>query len=60
MIIRIAIVLLLGWAPGFLVVLWCHLAFLQMVTPGLALSRAAVWPIFLLTGRPHGVPLTRD
>lgn len=43
------------YVSGFLVVLFCHLIFLQMVTPGLALLRAAVWTIFWATGWPHGV-----
>lgn len=30
------------------------------VTPGLALLRAVVWPIFWATGWPHGVPLPMD
>lgn len=37
-----------------------HVIFLQMVTPGLALARAAVWPYFIATGRPHGTPLPMD
>lgn len=57
---RVAIVFLMGWAPGFLVVLFFHLTMLQMVTPSLALVRAAVWPVWILTGRPHGTPLRMD
>jgi hypothetical protein len=48
------------YIAGFLAVLIFHLALLQMVTPGLALLRAIVWPIFLLTGWPHGAPLPMD
>lgn len=45
---------------GVVVVLCFHVAFLQMVTPSLALMRAAVWPIFWATGWPHGTPLPMD
>ena len=45
---------------GFLVVFVGHLMFLQMVTPELALLRAAVWPIFWATGWPAGTPLPMD
>jgi len=45
---------------GVVVVFCLHIAFLQMVTPGLALLRAAVWPIFWATGWPHGTPLPMD
>lgn len=37
-----------------------HVLFLQMVTPGLAFTRAAVWPYFWATGRPRGTPLMMD
>ncbi len=37
-----------------------HVTHLQIVTPGLALARAALWPLWLATGHPHGSPLTRD
>jgi hypothetical protein len=37
-----------------------HGLFLQMVTFDLALVRAIVWPIFWVTGWPHGTPLTMD
>lgn len=43
-----------------LMVFVLHVSFLQMVTPGLALYRAAVWPYYLFTGRPHGVRLPMD
>jgi hypothetical protein len=45
---------------GVVVVFCFHIAFLQMVTPGLALLRAAVWPVFWATGWPHGAPLPMD
>jgi hypothetical protein len=48
------------YVVGFVVFLTVHLLFLQMVTPGLALARSAVWPIFWATGWPHGSPLTMD
>lgn len=38
------------WSVGFLVVFLLHLVGLQMVTPGLAALRSAVWPITLATG----------
>lgn len=37
-----------------------HVMFLQMVTPGLAFTRAAVWPYYWATGRPHGTPMPMD
>lgn len=45
---------------GFTVTLYFHITELQMVTPSLALVRSLVWPIYLFTGWPHGVPLTVD
>jgi hypothetical protein len=48
------------YVVGFIAFLVFHLMMLQMVTPGLALLRSAVWPIFWATGWPHGVPLTMD
>lgn len=55
-------VLALIWVyvSGVVVVFVGHLMFLQMVTPALALLRAAVWPIFWVTGWPHGQPLMMD
>lgn len=51
---------LLGfYAVGFLAVLLLNLA-IGPVTVPLAILRAAVWPIFLLTGWPYGKPLTMD
>lgn len=48
------------YVAGFVVVLAFHLNFLQMVTPPLALLRAAVWPIYWATGWPHGSPVPMD
>lgn len=48
------------YVAGFVVVLFGNLIFLPMVTPSLALLRAAVWPIFWLTGWPAGTPLPMD
>jgi hypothetical protein len=48
------------YVAGFVVLFIFHILFLQMVTPGLAFFRAAVWPIFWATGWPHGQPLTMD
>lgn len=48
------------YVVGFVVVFVFHLMFLQMVTPSLALLRAAVWPIFWATGWPHGTPISMD
>lgn len=48
------------YVAGFLVTFVGHLVFLQMVTPSLALMRAIVWPIFWVTGWPHGTPMPMD
>lgn len=48
------------WLIGFLITLGFHLWFLPMVQPGLAAMRAALWPVFLATGRPRGTPLPMD
>lgn len=48
------------YATGFVAVFAFHIVFLQMVTPGLALARAAAWPIFWATGWPHGTPMPMD
>jgi hypothetical protein len=48
------------YVAGFVVMFVGHIMFLQMVTPGLAFMRSAVWPIFILTGWPHGSPMTMD
>lgn len=48
------------YGVGFLVCFVGHIVFLQMVTPGLALLRAFVWPVFWLTGWPGGEPLPMD
>lgn len=48
------------YVVGFVLIFIGHVAYLQMVSPSLALVRALVWPIFLATGWPHGVPMTMD
>ena len=48
------------YVAGFVATLFLHLIYLQMVTLGLAMLRAAVWPIFWATGWPHGTPLPMD
>jgi hypothetical protein len=48
------------YVVGFVLVFVGHILFLQMVTPGLAFWRAVFWPIFWLTGWPHGTPLPMD
>lgn len=57
---RVVTVFVLAWTPGFLAVLLLHLLALRMVTPGLALLRAAAWPLWILFGWPHGSPLPVD
>ena len=47
------------YAIGFVLILALNLS-IGPVTPALALSRAAVWPAWIATGWPHGVPLTMD
>lgn len=44
---------------GFVLIFWLN-ANIGPVTLGLALLRAAVWPIWVTTGWPAGVPLTMD
>lgn len=52
---------LLFWIylAGFAFFFWIELT-VGPVTPGLALLRALVWPIFWLTGWPHGQHLRMD
>lgn len=46
---------------GFILVFGFHAVALQMVTPGLAALRAAVWPITVVTGwTVRGRPLPMD
>lgn len=46
------------YLAGFLFVLWIHT---QMpVTLGLALVRAAAWPVWITVGWPHGESLPMD
>lgn len=58
--IKIVIVLFIIWAVGAVTTFTLHRIFLQMVTPGLALERALVWPIYLATGHPRGEPIPFD
>jgi hypothetical protein len=44
---------------GFVMVFMFNMA-IGPITPGLCLLRAAVWPWFILTGQPHGIPLRMD
>lgn len=48
------------YAAGFAFVLYAHAKMMPNVTPGLAFLRSAVWPYYLLTGRPKGRPLPMD
>jgi hypothetical protein len=48
------------WVMGAILVFAFHARYLQMVTPGLALLRAVVWPLYLTTGWPRGTPLSMD
>lgn len=52
--------MLVIYAIGFVFVFTFHAFYLQMVTFELALLRSAVWPIWMATGWPRGVPLTMD
>ena len=47
------------YVAGFALFFWVNLM-IGPVTRGLALLRAAVWPIFWLTGWPHGTQLPMD
>lgn len=47
------------YVVGFAFFLFVELAS-GPVTPALALVRAAVWPIYWVTGWPHGTPLRMD
>ena len=47
------------YAVGFLGTLWIHVAYLQMVTVGLAFLRSLLWPYFWLGGL-RGEPLPMD
>lgn len=48
------------YAIGFALIIVLHLLALPMVTPALGLLRALVWPIWLITGWPHGTSLPMD
>lgn len=45
------------YVAGFILIFAFHIFLLQMVTPPLALLRAALWPLYVTTGRPHGAPV---
>lgn len=52
--VAIAVVYVIGFALTF----WLHT---QMpVTTGLAILRSYLWPVWVLTGRPHGQPMPMD
>lgn len=48
------------YVVGVVATLLLHMIYLQMVTLGLAMFRAVVWPIFWTIGWPHGAPLPMD
>lgn len=49
-------ILLIIYALGFPVFLALNLT-IGPVTPALALLRAVLWPLWVVTGIPHGVPV---
>lgn len=55
--VKLAIGLGVFYAVVALLIFVAHRAELRMVTPGLAAVRAAVWPVWLVTGRPKGAHL---
>ena len=57
---KIALAFIVVYAVGAVFTFASHVVFLEMVTIELAALRAAVWPIFWATGRPHGSPMTMD
>lgn len=57
---RWILTVLIIYACGFFASLLMHAIYLQMVTFPLALVRSAVWPIWVATGWPHGVPMPMD
>ncbi len=58
-LIRAAKVMGLVYALVAVVVLFVHVALLQMVTAELAIARAAAWPVWMAGGL-RGAPLTND
>lgn len=58
--IKLLIALTVVYAVVAILVFVLHVVFLQMVTPGLALVRALLWPIWIATGWPAGTPLPMD
>jgi hypothetical protein len=57
---RFLTIFVLAWLPGALAVFILQIAALPMVTLGLAFLRAAIWPVWIATGHPHGSPLPMD
>lgn len=56
-----ALVVLVGvYFLGFLFFLWLGGQSGGMISPGLALLRASVWPYYWATGKPEGQPLGMD
>ncbi len=47
------------YLAGFAFFFWMNLM-IGPITPALALCRALVWPIWVITGWPHGTPLRMD
>lgn len=52
--------LLAIYVIGFVLVFAMHVSYLGNVTLPLMLLRSAVWPFYIATGWPHGVPLPMD
>jgi hypothetical protein len=50
----------IAYVVVFVLVLAMHVLALQMVTFPLALLRALVWPVWMITGWPNGSPLPMD
>jgi hypothetical protein len=53
------VLMIIVYVAGFIVTFWVN-ATSMPITPGLALMRAAFWPILLVTGWPRGTPLPMD
>lgn len=47
------------YVVGFVLFFWAEIT-MGPVTPGLALFRAVVWPVYWATGWPHGVHARMD
>lgn len=48
------------YAIGFVFVFTLHALYFGNITLPLMLIRSAVWPLYIATGWPQGVPLTMD